>query len=224
MSLQQRHLNAATLEEYLRTEPELVNERDKLDRSLLHWAVDNVAPKCITVLIEHGIDVDHVDRTGYTALYNVSTYLVELRPAKLACAKKLLAARASVDRIGEERGDYSPLSNAAFLGDHDCVQLLLEHGADPNFQKQHWSRSPLHKACDPWFFDKTLRERGNPGNEKVIRLLIQYGGDLAIEIGEYEVTPAELASDEKRQDVLDALERIKQNPDPPLQSDKTPET
>jgi hypothetical protein len=47
------------------------------------------------------------------------------------------------NRIGEHEGYYlavgSPLSNAAAVGRRDIVQLLLDHGADPNLPDEQYA-------------------------------------------------------------------------------------
>src|SRR5262245_51399848 len=57
--------------------------------------------------------------------------------------KKILEKRRSVGER-EERGD-TPLHAAALKGRMSIVNLLLQHGADPNVQNNAGS-TPLHKA------------------------------------------------------------------------------
>ncbi len=63
--------------------------------------------------------------------------------------RELLRQEASLaNRIGEHEGYYlgagSPLSNAAAVGRLDIVQLLLDHGADPNLPEEQYA--PRGKA------------------------------------------------------------------------------
>src|SRR5262249_8996104 len=75
------------------------------------------------------------------------------------------------NRIGEHEGYYlgagSPLSNAAALGRMDIVQLLLEHGADPNLREDQYAPKgrALYRAVYHGHYDIAkllLRARGVP--------------------------------------------------------------
>ena len=72
------------------------------------------------------------------------------------------------NRIGEHEGYYlaagSPLSNAAAVGRMDIVQLLLDHGADPNLPEEQYAPKgkALYSAVSHGHYDiaKLLLERG----------------------------------------------------------------
>ena len=72
------------------------------------------------------------------------------------------------NRIGEHEGYYlgagSPLSNAAAVGRMDIVQLLLDHGADPNLPEEQYAPKgkALYSAVIHGHYDiaKLLLERG----------------------------------------------------------------
>jgi ankyrin repeat protein len=72
------------------------------------------------------------------------------------------------NRIGEHEGYYlgagSPLSNAAAVGRMDIVQLLLDHGADPNLPEEQYAPKgkALYSAVYHGHYDiaKLLLERG----------------------------------------------------------------
>jgi ankyrin repeat protein len=72
------------------------------------------------------------------------------------------------NRVGEHEGYYlgagSPLSNAAAVGRMDIVQLLLEHGADPNLPEEQYAPKgkALYSAVYHGHYDiaKLLLERG----------------------------------------------------------------
>jgi len=72
------------------------------------------------------------------------------------------------NRIGEHEGYYlgagSPLSNAAAVGRMDIVQLLLDHGADPNLPEEQYAPQgkALYSAVIHGHYEiaKLLLERG----------------------------------------------------------------
>ena len=72
------------------------------------------------------------------------------------------------NRVGEHEGYYlgagAPLSNAAATGRMDIVQLLLDHGADPNLREEQYAPrgKALYQAVYHGHYDiaKLLLERG----------------------------------------------------------------
>jgi ankyrin repeat protein len=72
------------------------------------------------------------------------------------------------NRIGEHEGYYlgagSPLSNAAAVGRIDIVQLLLDHGADPNLPEEQYA--PKGKA---------LYSAVYHGHYDIAKLLLEHG-------------------------------------------------
>jgi ankyrin repeat protein len=83
--------------------------------------------------------------------------------------RELLAQDPSLaNRIGDHEGYYlgagAPLSNAASVGRLDIVQLLLDHGADPNLPEEQFAPKgkALYSAVYNGHYDiaKLLLERG----------------------------------------------------------------
>jgi ankyrin repeat protein len=76
--------------------------------------------------------------------------------------------RSLANRIGEHEGYYlgagAPLSNAAAAGRMDIVQLLLDHGADPNLPEEQYA--PRGKA---------LYEAVYHGHYEIAKLLLERG-------------------------------------------------
>ncbi len=68
------------------------------------------------------------------------------------------------NKIGEHEGYYlgagAPLSNAAAVGRMDIVQLLLDHGADPNLPEEQYA--PKGKALYSAVYPRALRDREAP--------------------------------------------------------------
>ena len=102
--------------------------------SVLHYAVIYGQEKVLKYLIDIGVDVNQLDRDGYTALKLAACY------GKDKCVDLLLKGGADVNNGGENQHDY-PLLDAAGLdamynpggyGSEKCVKVLLNAGADVN--------------------------------------------------------------------------------------------
>ena len=77
------------------------------------------------LLLKAGAEVDLATRDGATPLFKA------IQECQLDTAWILLDHGATVDsRLGVAFGGVTPLMVAAWRGDLDCVQLLLERGAD----------------------------------------------------------------------------------------------
>jgi ankyrin repeat protein len=106
----------------------------------------------------------------------------------------------------------TPLHLACKDGDEEVVELLLKHGADPNFTNdycyRHWT--PLHYAC--------LSER-----PEVVKMLLEHGADITVktQIGS---TPLRVAIRERHHprvnEIVAMLEHEAQQPAPLEQTNK----
>jgi ankyrin repeat protein len=76
--------------------------------------------------------------------------------------------RSLANKIGEHEGYYlgagAPLSNAAAVGRMDIVQLLLDHGADPNLPEEQYAPR-----------GKSLYEAVYHGHYEIAKLLLERG-------------------------------------------------
>ena len=180
-------------------------------------------------LIEMGANVNSQDADGHSPLHMTTTFLVSAWEDHHACAELLIKNGAKIDGLlnkpapksGIAKPPFirSPLAKAADLGDYQFVELMLKHGASSTRAYTPGRFTPLHFACNPFADPETLKKQGNIGNEKVIRLLLQYGAKFDVRDLE-EHTPESRAKREKRQDILDAIKRIRLNPDPVIQFQK----
>ncbi|XP_013384855.1 ankyrin repeat and protein kinase domain-containing protein 1-like [Lingula anatina] len=106
-----------------------------------------------------------------------------------------------VNKIDLLGGACTPLHMAAQHGATQCVQLLLQHGADPNIQDWR-GRTPLHWAVEL-------------GATQCVQLLLQHGADPNIQDGEGS-KPLHMAA---RQDATQCLQLLLQHgADPNIQS------
>src|SRR5688500_14884466 len=179
VALALREHDLKRMRELLDAQPALLGTGDKRSSQPIHWATmtrqldafDDLPTAC------HTGDIDRV--------------------------RELLRQDPSLaNRIGEHEGYYlaggSPLSNAAAVGRIDIVQLLLDHGADPNLpEEQHAPKGKaLYSAVFHGHYEiaELLLERGafpNPPvessgdalwvsrefrpNERIEQLLLSYG-------------------------------------------------
>ncbi|SFJ75093.1 ankyrin repeat domain-containing protein [Thermoflavimicrobium dichotomicum] len=177
--------NPAELQVFLQSNPELVKTSFVNGNTLLHYAgnreiaallielgadldctndfaetplITAVWDERIDVvkfLLEQGVDVNHQDRDGNSALH-VAAALGSEKMAKL-----LLSAGADVHLQNED--EITPLIDAVKNNQISVVPLLLEHGANPNIAPFH-DEPPLHIAT-------------RTDNREMIELLLKHGAD-----------------------------------------------
>lgn len=121
--------------------------RDALERhpDLVHWRGDQGENAlcmtknldCLTLLLEAGADVDHLDDHGATPLQRQAV------SAGLSLLQLLLDHGARMD-VRSNSG-WTPLHTVATFGGVITVDLLLARGADPN-AKNRSGFTPLHEA------------------------------------------------------------------------------
>lgn len=112
------------LAERLDEDPDLIADRNDLDKTPLHYAATYGKPESIELLLMRGADPNAADRTGMTPLHCAAT-LNRVREAEL-----LLGAGGRID-ARDAFGD-TPLHTAAMHGQMGFVEFLLARGADPN--------------------------------------------------------------------------------------------
>jgi ankyrin repeat protein len=158
-----------------------LDQRDKCNRTALHWAVTGNLAGVMALLVQSGADPDARDVNGRTALHEA------ISQGRSECAIRLLqlGAQASpVDAMG-----LTPLHVAAAKGNLAIARALIDAGADVN-AVDRLRRRPLHEAT-------------SSGQRELAALLLQHGGDPAL-ADIYDQTPARLAA--RRDDV--AIEQL----------------
>ncbi|XP_013378976.1 uncharacterized protein LOC106150616 isoform X2 [Lingula anatina] len=130
--------------------------------------------------------------------------------------------------INEQAWGWSTLLHCAAGGGRtQCVQLLLQHGADTDIQDK-LGRTPLHCAADhgytqcvqlllqhgadtsiqDWFFMRTpLHWAASGGHIECVQLLLQHGSDTSIQDKEKK-TPRMLAEEKEHIAVVELLRRF----------------
>ena len=110
-------------------------------------------------LLAHGADITPRNKSGRSALR------IAVRGGDIATVRQLLAKADELDKRAEVIRDAGPtVAIAASNGFHDIVQVLLEHGADPN--RPTGSRG------------HGLNAALMAGNTDIAKILIQHGTDL----------------------------------------------
>jgi ankyrin repeat protein len=106
-------------------------------------------------LIQAGAGLEIVDSFGYGPLHsaalNGATNIV-----------KELLQRSCINVQWRGRDGWTALAEAARHGHEEIVELLLDHGADPNIGGENDMRMPLHLAAEI-------------GNAKIVKLLLDKG-------------------------------------------------
>jgi palmitoyltransferase len=118
-----------------------VNTRsnDGLGFTLLHYAAVNDQPEMIRLLAKHKADFSVADQNGYTVAHAcVNHHMVK-------CLKTLIELDAPLDRPGQICGE-TPLYYAVIDNKADMVNLLIDHGCDPETATSEGS-TLLHKAA-----------------------------------------------------------------------------
>lgn len=163
-----------------------MNVNDFIDtngNSLLHWAVIMNDRAMVVLLIELGADVNKADRSGRTALHQLTASANSIEIAKV-----LIDSGADVN-VGDKE-ERTPLHEAVSSANTEITRLLLMHGARPNI-KDSAGNTALHYAA----YGDRLEDA---------KLLIQAGADVNSR-GECFRTPARIAEIQSSKRVLDLL-------------------
>ena len=109
-------------------EPELLESRNALGKTPLHYAVTFAQKDAMEFLIEQGADLSAPDGTGLTPLHVAA--IVDVRGA----ARLLLDAGAELE-AKDSFGD-TPLHSAAMHGSMRVLEFLLARGAEASARNQ----------------------------------------------------------------------------------------
>lgn len=181
--------DADELKNLLSKNSELLEKRDKYQRTALHSAARYGAFSAVQFLLEQGAHVNAKDESGYTPLHLASLYQND------DVVNVLLAKKADYNEIN---GDgQSPLILASIYGNPESVRHLLENGADVN-QTNNEGNTALHiaalyrhheKLSEMVKMDPDLNVKNSdgmtpfhlavrrPDNEVAVKLLIGRGAD-----------------------------------------------
>jgi hypothetical protein len=163
--------------------PEHVNARGGEHETPIHAAVFAEHSKILSLLIEHGADMEGlISWIDFTPLNRAAWY------GKLEVGKCLVDHGANID--AQDRDRDNPLMNASRLGEVGFARMLLERGAVIDTQNNHGATA-LHLAT-------------KYGKPDVVRLLLEHGADVNVRNNKGE-TPSELASSRGHQEIVELL-------------------
>jgi hypothetical protein len=153
--------------------PEHVNARGGMHETPIHAAVNPGHVKILSLLIEHGADMEGKSRTinGGTPLNRAAWY------GRLEVGQCLLDRGANID--GRDSDGHTPLIHAVLEGHVEFARMLLEHGAAVDARGSH-DRTSLHWAI----------QREKP---QLVQLLLEHGADVNVR-DERDHTPFKSAS------------------------------
>lgn len=119
-------LEDAALEDKLEASPELLNQRDTNERTILHWACLNGRQQLVEYLLSRPIEIDATDDVNATPL------ILAVLKGNLNVVQLLLQKNANINHQNAQ--GHSPLQYACSKGWSDVVATLLKHGADVNIR------------------------------------------------------------------------------------------
>jgi ankyrin repeat protein len=178
------HLGFRDLTERLIVEhPEHVNARGGTHETPIHAAAFNEHVNILSLLIEHGGDMEGLrSRSGFTPLNRAAYY------GKLEAGQCLVDRGANVQVRDNDRD--TPLMNTARGGYVEFARMLLERGAAIDAQN-NYGYAALHFAI-------------RRGHTDVVALLLEHGADVHLR-DKAGNTPSKLASSSGNQQIVELL-------------------
>ena len=143
------------------------------------------------LLIEKGADIEAKDDDGINALVYASTYNNE------EMVKFLLEKGADANTVCEIENEHidispTPLMNAAYRGNTNIINMLLENGADINYTTDYGMTALMYAASFNQF--------------EAAKVLLENNADTSI-TDEYGRTALDLAKSEDYKDIVELLEK-----------------
>ena len=139
--------------------PEHVNARGGVEVTPMHAAAYEGHADILSLLLDHGADLDGRDTRGHTPLHRAS------ESGKLEAGRCLLNRGA--DTNARNQTNSIPLIFAVCLGRVEFSRMLLERGARIDDHDNDFGWTPLHYAVD--------RRK-----IQVLRLLLEHGADVNV--------------------------------------------
>ena len=128
------------------------------------------------LLIKKGANVNARDDSNYTPLMNA------VKGNALNTVQLLINKGAEIDAVwgyGNPKlysNDWDVRTALGFVRTPEMMQMLLDHGANPNKGEDSFGNSPLHQACEHMYYDYCGGENANQ-YLKMIAMLLEHGAD-----------------------------------------------
>uniref|UniRef100_A0A8C8RA56 Ankyrin repeat domain 61 n=1 Tax=Pelusios castaneus TaxID=367368 RepID=A0A8C8RA56_9SAUR len=135
--------------------------------SSLHLALRSGASRAVSILIEHGANIDDRDEFGKTALHTAAEHLnKEVTETLITCGANINCTLPIYGKTALQLAVCTASSKAGTVlaADIDCIRLLLINGAKVNTQDCE-GRAAIHDAC-------------LGGRKEIIDLLLDYHADV----------------------------------------------
>ena len=191
-ALHEKHFNVAEL---LHQHGADVDVRGQSNSTSLLVACVTGIMEIVQWLLNHGADVNAQSNESCAAIHSAAGW------GHLQLVRMLIEQNADVDIRG--RYGMVPLHLAARSDEGsdfvDVMQLLLDHGANPNARDEDDS-TPLHSSCW-WEKEDCLPSKGTVEGT---RLLLEYGAIIDAEDNQGR-TPLQLALQHRRHDIVACL-------------------
>lgn len=180
------------------------NAQDENGNTVLSRASNKGNYKFVKLLLERGANPNTPNKSGMTTLMetirNMGNYK-EKDSKLIKIANLLIQSNANVNAV--KQGD-SALSFASKALSEPMVELLLEHGANPNIESTTYHLTPLMYAASKKTTDKNKQSQIN-----IINMLIEHGAQLFKRNLEGK-TAIDLAQDVDNTEVADLLREAAQ--------------
>ena len=154
-----------------------IDATDSCDMTPLMYAADQGHVECLQLLLQHGADFRKRGKYGFTAAH----YAVK-RDHKGALSI-LLNAGCEIDATDRD-DEKTPLMCAAHQGHVECLQLLVQHGADVHKRDKygrtaaHWAEVNDHKEALLVLLDAGCEVDATDSNELTPLMCAVYGGHV----------------------------------------------
>lgn len=127
-----------------------VDENDRSGRTALHYAAESKNKEAVTLLVQAGADVNAVEDPERVGLAKLTPLSYAVANIDLDMITELMKAGAHSDC--DDVNENAPVLMGAVQRNHDLlVELLLQHGADPNIYN-HQGETPLTHAAKKGYF------------------------------------------------------------------------
>ena len=173
------------VEYLLSCDASLIRARGKHNDALLHRAALNGNDKVISVLIQHGAEVNERGEFGRTALHDACD------KGHVACIHELMRFGSDVEARDNNK-KATPLQLAAYFNHPACVKVLIDEYKASINAKNKYDETALHRASFK-------------GNLEVVKLLTSYSQCDVNAKDEDDSTAADLARRKGHNDIVDYL-------------------